>query len=970
MQFTKSHLVYIFSIAFIALIFLSSSIIGFSASNRGNITSNIEDGYAPGDEIRGWINISLADEPFNSQITAFSNNITVIDFLIKNKLIPRTHYNCSTYQCGITYDTVDNGSSSKSLTLNSGQTRLLGIKIDDAYFQDVSSFKLNLSSSASADCNGQLKIDIGNDGIWDWAPTRASGEACSTKNYGCYATSATQADFAVGTYANAYCENIEIGPAPGIVAGADVTGTGNANFTLYIDTSSCSQTISASGIVSCTINMSLREKDNVTLCIRQNSGSAYKINYDRTAPVCGDSVNDYSIFAQQLKYDSVGNVMINVSLDSVQLGSLMDQYIDEKYHRDCSRGCSVPIKIYSGQDNNVISITQVETTYNAGAKISLDKIYELSQSPSKITMPFTRLNFTGSGLKVPTRAGSYNLSLKIGGYEIVNKKIDIKSMPVIKEVYPLDVPAGANVYFTVIAEDTNITGYRWDFGDNTSIASVSSNHLSHRYNEVRKYNLVVYARNVFGETNKTFSINVISPKEYLPIAFADYKKRIADIRAQVAVSPSLISSYIERRLNLSSSEMTVASLEARSKIGNLSTSEYINIANALLAIELPNAVIMAERAYGRFIVDPSKMDLASLQGITSESISGDETVIKNSLMDWNVRNLAIDVDYRAFVAMYENASVPLASYFNVQVNPRSSLSSAYAIISRPRSSLELGSSIGNVQSSGNSVGFALDLSSPKSFEFAVINERPGMLDTPLYFSPPLAELSTGFNISACNFNDICEKDLGEDADNCRADCTPWGRTFFWLIFVLILFLAAYIAAQEWYKRKYESYLFKDKNDLFNLIHFISNAEKQGLKREEIFQKLREKNWDNEQINYAYNKFKGQRTGMWEIPIFKFWENKQVKKEVDLRNKVGINQKITPKPINPFVKQPMFLGKKPIMAQNQKTLPMQNQAIQQKPLIPGQQNAMKPAQQPIQPQQKPAQSNQPQPQQKPSTEQKK
>jgi L-rhamnose mutarotase len=95
--------------------------------------------------------------------------------------------------------------------------------------------------------------------------------------------------------------------------------------------------------------------------------------------------------------------------------------------------------------------------------------------------------------------------------------------------------------------------------------------------------------------------------------------------------------------------------------------------------------------------------------------------------------------------------------------------------------------------------------------------------------------------------------------------------------------------QEWYKRNYESYLFKNKNDLFNLIHFMDNAEKQKITKEDMFKKLEEKGWNHEQIEYAYKKYKGLRTGMWEIPIFKWRENKKVKEEIEKRK--GEKQKV-------------------------------------------------------------------------------
>jgi hypothetical protein len=63
---------------------------------------------------------------------------------------------------------------------------------------------------------------------------------------------------------------------------------------------------------------------------------------------------------------------------------------------------------------------------------------------------------------------------------------------------------------------------------------------------------------------------------------------------------------------------------------------------------------------------------------------------------------------------------------------------------------------------------------------------------------------------------------------------------------------------------------------------MDNAEKQGFKREDIIKKLREKNWSNEKLVYAYKKYKGERTGMIEIPVFRFIEKRKVNEELAKR----------------------------------------------------------------------------------------
>ncbi len=110
-------------------------------------------------------------------------------------------------------------------------------------------------------------------------------------------------------------------------------------------------------------------------------------------------------------------------------------------------------------------------------------------------------------------------------------------------------------------------------------------------------------------------------------------------------------------------------------------------------------------------------------------------------------------------------------------------------------------------------------------------------------------------------------------------------------------LIVYIILQEWYKKKYESHLFANKDDLFNIINFVYNARASGISDSEIRRKLGESSWKGEQISYAFKKIDGKRTGMWEIPLLKFMENKKVKEEIERRQGKPLDTS--------FIKRPGF-----------------------------------------------------------------
>jgi hypothetical protein len=134
-----------------------------------------------------------------------------------------------------------------------------------------------------------------------------------------------------------------------------------------------------------------------------------------------------------------------------------------------------------------------------------------------------------------------------------------------------------------------------------------------------------------------------------------------------------------------------------------------------------------------------------------------------------------------------------------------------------------------------------------------------------------------YTISTADELDINEKTFENVKGNKRPGTAKW-----LYILLMIGILAVYTALQEWYKKRYESFLFKDKNDLYNLINFIFNSRISRMKDGEIKKKLGSYNWKSEQMSYAFKKLDGKRTGMWEIPIFKFIENRRVKNEIEKR----------------------------------------------------------------------------------------
>src|SRR3989344_5727005 len=78
--------------------------IGVSSAQVSVNNESIQRSYQGGEMIKGRINISILNEPANSDVTSnYGGNITLIGWLNKEKMEKGKDYNCTTQNCGQTY---------------------------------------------------------------------------------------------------------------------------------------------------------------------------------------------------------------------------------------------------------------------------------------------------------------------------------------------------------------------------------------------------------------------------------------------------------------------------------------------------------------------------------------------------------------------------------------------------------------------------------------------------------------------------------------------------------------------------------------------------------------------------------------------------------------------------------------------------------------------------------------------------
>lgn len=905
--FTLSILILVAIIAF-SLISTKIGITTLTVSideNRSNIIAK----YGPNQTLQGNINISLEDEPYDSLLTGFDGSIELLDFLKKNKLKQNKDYTCTSVTCMDDY-AASNPENKKNFTLAKNQEVIVGIKITENSVDDIKEVRFNISSDAPRSCISPLEIDFLNNNqtetIWKVTKSARVYDLCNLNDAtGGYNQGANLREAQIRQ--SQYCNKITILPCPDLKVGANIEGTGDieVKFTVFDSEgsydSSCTTSRSDASSISCVINDSITQKTEFDVCIEQESGDEYKINYEQVnAHGSWDEDQnkyDWNLFVRPGAYEVLGEVRINSS-EIPSISNEVKAYLEDNYDNNCSDDCIIPIKITSTTNNQKIVLSDSLLEYAVGPGVSrITKLSDLSSTPSKVTMPYTKLNLEKSGINVPVTYGEHTLKLELDGEEIIKKKINVIKIPIINSVVPLEVPAGGNIILSADVDGANITSYIWKFGDNSS-ATTSVNHTTHKYSKLGTYELTLTAKNSLGQSNRSFTVTAENPKDFLNKSLKEGLEDIQKVRSQVNALPSWEKTYVSSKINLNSLETQIAQLKTEFESAAGASEKYIATLGKLNALEIPSSLESRQNSSGQFIIDRDLINVNTLQSLGAGT--PEEAVLaeyKDSIFGWVYNSLNLNVEGKTYSLYYEDSIISkhVATRFKVTVSPKNTVQDeVYFVITKPKAQIGFKDASQTENLNGSTGMVFSSLSSGKTVEF-ILPGNVNILDLPIYLSSTFEQMAIVGEIGPCNNNNKCE--AGEDYKNCRSDCKPWGWVAVLIVILILIFLVIYILLQEWYKRHYEERLFKNKNELFNLINFIDNAEKKGMKKEEIVKKLKEKGWNSEQIDYAYNKLKGKRTGMWEIPVFKLLEQKKIAEELAKRKGAKPVGK-TPEPKSP------------------------------------------------------------------------
>lgn len=902
-------LVLVFSVSFASIVSADFA--------RGNWSIDKE--YGGEEKLRGYINISLQDEEADSLFTCFDDSLKLVDFLES----AGANYDCFPEDCE-TYYGEGSHDTTKNFSLSKAESKIIGLKFQgELKNQPIQGISFKVASSAGGSCFQPLKINILDDDKLDWYSTSGTQEFICSYSTGCFNSGEMLSEYNLGM--TPYCQKISVPPNPEFEVGAYIINgsTANPEFKMQIydeelyKIEECTlPKIDGSGEVSCRVSLNLAEIANVFVCIKADKATDYKIQGEDTEP-CGfygiDSVNfisDYNIFARGNKYSTIDDFTLDetefaeYSEDTLKI--ILENYLYEKFDYNCTNGCIIPIKFTSGTDQE-ITLSELSLSYDTESGLrNENNFYDVVKGAARITSDFLILDLDYANFTVPKSDGEYNARIYLGGDLVAQQDIQVFAAANINGLNTQQIPAAVPSEIIAYVTGVNVTSYNWNFGDGTG-EETTENKVIHTYSEVGQYTLKLEVTDNQGKKSvKSFEMTAINPKDYVEASLKVKRENLNETLKNLEAVTAWYKEELGKKAGLDGIDAELKSLEQKYDAASTS-EEYALVMSELQELEVPYSLEISELS-GDFFLNKDGIKPAYLTEITGEKVE-DLEGYEDSIVGWFGENLEVKIEIKTVYLYYTNKKDVILSALTLKIKPKKDQKEFYLIIDRSYDEITFNPNRNNNEKALGSAT-ALTFQELKESEEEIVEfilpEEIKITEVPAYISPDFSELPEPVigEIPVCNNDGECEKEIGETSKNCPNDCPrrQWGKIILYLVILLFAAFVVYIILQEWYKRHYEDHLFKNKNDLYNLICFVHNALSQGLDKKQIIKKLKAYGWNSEQIIYAFKKAQGKRTGMWEIPIFRPFEKRKLEKELEKRRKSGMI-KYNPIRTSNFRKQP-------------------------------------------------------------------
>jgi PKD repeat protein len=809
-----------------------------------------------------------------------------------------TDYECSIASCLPAYTSSDEAALTTLTLRQEEQAFGFIIQGNDVAVQGID---FMLASELPESCSPQLMLSAFDDNVSLIANTKAvESGSCSGSTSGCFSQELGASDYKRVTLSTTnYCNNITLPAAPAYRLRARVQASANTSalvLTLFdaegAMRGSCTTSVKGTGSqeAKCIINYSSVESRSFFACVSaKESKNEYEMNFETSGAVCGGAgvgktgSGDYDIEVTPLPYAPLSNVSVAAAykrLRGESIASAADQYLERVYARNCTKGCTLPFMIRGGAQT--LEFQNISTVYTAeGNRITERGLKRfVRQEPLLTSKKQLILDVAAAEFTLPLTAANTRFTLRLGETNLLGSGIALNVTPGFDfEIAPRIALPGVDTKFTALTQETIVESI-WNFGDGSS-KNESGKSVMYRYGPSNKtYMLRVTLKNDKGTSvTKQQEIIIGNPRESLPQLLNATSAELGNVSAAIAALPAVVQGAVKERLNVSALTAEVATIKsAAAKATN--ESEFTTLLVQLLSLSIPRDVTISDSGVVPVMLGLNKIDTVFVQRLANASIPSDkEEALQGNLIDWNRRAFGGEVSFEVVsVQDAHGAVMPLLTHFTVK--PQKNIEykeTVYFVIDRPRESVVF---IGNpevrVITDGRVSGTAVKYTG-QPIEFTLEGDATYQ-ELGAHFAPALDALGSY-----------------EERKPWKQKDYPWKWVLFWLALLLVTTLVAYFILKRWYNNRYERYLFKNPDDLFNLLSFIDNARSSGTGDGATHRNLQSSGWSNEQITYAFKKIDGKSTGMLELPLFGASRKARVQEEMRRRREGGSDAKFIKRP---------------------------------------------------------------------------
>lgn len=842
------------------LVLAVSICFGLNAGRGSFINKN----YAGGELLIGQVNLSLNSDLAAGKFKAVFTKSGYTKEVISDKTIKQifddnqASYTCTPTNCFNDY-TLLGQDTEKSFTLNDGG-KIIAFKLTgtNAAFTSLA-FTTDINNQVT--CQNPVSIDLLDDGVIDWQATKMTDNFICSSNTGCFDSSET-VDYAV-IRQEPYCELMNL-PASSkfmlsawVRKGSTEWSDGMLAMSLYTaddgtqigDACNLPEPSTSGGLVNCTIELdSPVQAGDMYVCLSSTDDiTGYKTRTEDKSPVCGistypspgnDATDDFYIFAKIPAYDQVGTI---TEADINEIDTQISDYLLKVYKNNCTKGCKIPVRFIANTSTSV-DVHDVSLKYETTVTHEDNYVYDATLNPLKLSSGYKVLDASSLGIKTPGLSGLYDLKLYAGDTLLNSTKVNVTVFKPIIGIYPMVAVLKAPTDFQILLQDSfTALGYSWDFGDGTTIQTLT-NTATHTYNNSGTYTVTVSVTNTANKTSSAeFDVSIANAKDSANMTIQRYSERSTKINSQIASLPAWCQTAIKTHLGIDTLAAKLTSARA-SFASATSDPQYITILNSLTGTRVPVSIDISNQSELPYYIDYNLIDVAKLSALEAGASAAPKLI-----SNWMTANVDMKVKFRTLSILFdEGAENDILA--TLTITPKSEQNiKTFLVVEGDASFSE------PVTNMNGSSGIVSDTLSAQTVDFLQYNAA-SFNDLKIYMSPEFSQIA-GAIVVECNINGVCE--AGETTTNCPEDCKHYGTAVFIIILILLLGAGAAYGLLWWYKRNYETVLFKGKReDLFNLMNFIRASKIQNVQKNDIAKQLKEQGWTSEQISYGFMQVEG------------------------------------------------------------------------------------------------------------------